>query len=351
MVYFVLSYTFCLLIYLSLIINNNLILDILFILNIFLYSFLLILYLKINKSLAWKLLKIYGILAIILFVLNIPILAIFWLVLFLSIFLHELGHLFFLLIFKVKTNSFNIWFWQIIKKIKIKNIHFNIRLIPLWWFVDFEDKKYLKLSLYKKILINLGWIIANFLLVIIWFLWLYFITDFQKLPETNKKLIFQIENCYFNPNNDYKNYPIYKKLYVDTKNIFIIYFKWINYIIQNKEIKEINSIVGASNNVYKLQKKIKNISIKKIMAMFFIFLILINSSLIILNILPIPWLDGYHVVKNILIWFISLIFQKPSYIILDKTQKIFFIIESLWLYFLSFLWFILILLDFLKFFK
>jgi len=93
-----------------------------------------------------------------------------FIVLFISIFVHELGHLISALICRVKIEAFSIGFWKILWHKKIKGIDFRLSLLPLGGYVKLAgetDKRpngLLSQRYLKKIFIILSGVLMNFLL-------------------------------------------------------------------------------------------------------------------------------------------------------------------------------------------
>lgn len=83
---------------------------------------------------------------IIQFLKDINFLAIFFLILILSltIFVHELGHLFAALLLNYEINSFNIGFGNTLFNFKIDNIDFSLKLFLLGGYVELKDASILK---------------------------------------------------------------------------------------------------------------------------------------------------------------------------------------------------------------
>lgn len=88
-------------------------------------------------------------------------------ILYMSIVMHELGHLLAFFIFKVKVRSYDIGVGKTILHFFIRGAEFNFKLIPVGGSViPFEDE-YEGLELYKKIIISLSGVLINLIISIL----------------------------------------------------------------------------------------------------------------------------------------------------------------------------------------
>ncbi len=90
--------------------------------------------------------------------------------LFVTVFVHELAHMFVALACGVKVTAFSIGFGKILLHKKLWNIDFRLSLIPLGGYCRLQGEKskvkegWLHQRYYKKVLISIAGVTANFLL-------------------------------------------------------------------------------------------------------------------------------------------------------------------------------------------
>lgn len=307
-----------------------------------------------------------------------------------SILLHEVWHFIMAIKSWVKIREFSIWFWQPLFTIKCCWIDWKFQNILAWWYVAFIDdkilsdaaennidinnkrelEKYLKeknidknsLYLYKNFLQKIGmllwWVLMNFLILylsIVAFFSLSLgnkIVNKNQLTETQKEYIMK-EKKELNKNKDIFNYlnkKVWETIWLNTANydfrklsfveklktaaeeaynaIAITYYSLVYTLTHPWYFLKFQSAIW----VWKYVKSMDDIGFMNWQILIAI-IALINASLFVFNLLPIPALDWWQIVKEILAYIFSL---------WNREKYLNFVLSS-YIWYVEFVWFRIIL--------
>lgn len=170
---------------------------------------------------------------------------IFFILMYISIFLHELGHFLSSKIFNIKVYEFSVGLGSIFCKFNLEETNFYFKNLPLGGYISYSDDEVFKLSIFKEWIIILSGVLINFL------------TGIISLSFAYNKNIFHISSVIFN------------------------FFDYV--VIENG----LNNTLSSMPRVHSFND------------LWFI-LACINLSLVISNLLPIPILDGGQVIMSII---------------------------------------------------
>lgn len=323
-----------------------------------------------------------------------PYVFLFIIFMILSILLHEVWHLIFFTLNKVKIVEFSIWFWEKITWFKWKWIEWNIRNIFLGGFVrpiddtiteikelwnttktdnkivlsdilqKYNLKKenlYITKRFWQKFLILTWWVLMNLILSIIFLFSAMHITNTNSIKELTHKQIEGINklSTEYNTNKDiykYLNKKVWNSMWLwkktsntNTNTVYNTIYeinKWLlltlyslDYAIHNPDVfMQFKSIVWIWKDIGMQEKY-------DLMNLYMLFLIcaLVNISLFVVNLLPLPALDGWQLFKE-LIWHIIKKFNEAYYYNFAYSKTMFWI-EMLSFYWLTLFWIIIILKD------
>lgn len=318
-----------------------------------------------------------------------------WLVVWmiLSILLHEAGHFYFAIKNWVKISKFSVWFWQPIIEFKYKWIKWRFSNLLFWWYVEFKDeevlndikwkkyfweikniveKKWLKINqlyifkkLKQKLPILFWWVFVNFLIAyfcLIWF-FVYYIqnhNDIKHQTLTKQQKQYLIKQ-YKKEKQDkglttYLKKEVGKTIWLGNQKInknWLVpleawkeVFKWIELTYYSliyatthpKYFTKFQSVVWVWKTVAKQDRM-------WFMNLWILFLILsiINISLFVINLLPIPAVDWWQIVKEIIAHWLTFYKKKPqryisymnialSWVVNVFEYTWFWIITLFWLY-------------------
>lgn len=194
-------------------------------------------------------------------------------ILYMSIVMHELGHLLAFVIFKVKVRSYDIGVGKTILHFFIREAEFNFKLIPVGGSVIPFEEEYEDLELYKKIIISLSGVFVN-LIISILALVVFAKGDLNIVMSIIGDSILLVRNYL-----SYDNLSFYNTSFT---------------LLLTEEMDSIKSVI--LNEV-----------------------IIINFVLFIINLIPIPPLDGSKVITEPLTLFFSTIGikKKAIYMIIN----------------------------------
>jgi Peptidase family M50. len=177
---------------------------------------------------------------------------IFVVILYFSIAIHELGHLTALNIFKVNVKKYQVGIGASIIDFYIKGIEFNLKLIPIGGMIIPEEKDYEDMKLSKKLVVCLSGVLANITIAILG-LFIYAKGDINIVITITGDALILV-----------KNYLSFDKLtFYDNSFTLLL-------------TDEINSVSSMILNQ----------------------IVLINFGLFLLNLLPIPPLDGSKLITE-----------------------------------------------------
>lgn len=198
----------------------------------------------------------------------------------LVVFLHELGHLGAAKVLKISTKEFSIGLGPILYKRKIKNTLFLFKLIPVMGHIRTDDEELQKLSLLSKCFLYLAGIMVN-LISFIFAIGVVFAQNGKSFMEgvvsASSKL----------------------------PEIFHQFFIFLTNLPLNKVITPHNDLensVGAY------------ISMANMVEHFWFGVALLSFLLALMNLIPIPMLDGGRVVLAILESFLKVLKVPPKFI-------------------------------------
>lgn len=182
---------------------------------------------------------------------------IFFILMYISVFLHELGHFLSSKIFSIKVHEFSIGLGSVFYKFNFKETNFYFKNLPLGGYISYSDEDVSKLSIVKEWIIILSGVFMNLLTGIIY------------LSLAYNKNIFYI-----------------------MKVVFIRIILPFSYAILN-----FSDYAVLNNNLNNVLSSIPKLS--SFNDLYFI-IACINLSLVISNLLPIPILDGGQIIMSII---------------------------------------------------
>ena len=195
--------------------------------------------------------------------------VIFIVILYISIAIHELGHLMALNIFKIKVKKYQVGIGASILNFYIKGIEFNLKLIPIGGMIIPDERDYEKMKLGNKLVVCLSGVIANLSISVLG-LFIYAKGDINIIIAIISDTFILV-----------KNYLSFDKLTFYDNSFSLLL---------TDEVNSINSIILNQ-------------------------IVLINFGLFLLNLIPIPPLDGGKLITEPLtIFFITLGFSKTKII-------------------------------------
>lgn len=294
-------------------------------------------------------------------------LLIIWMIL--SILLHEAGHFYFAVKNWVAISKFSVWFWQPILEFNYKWIKWRFSNLLFGWYVEFKDEEVLKdikwkkhfgeikqiikdkwlkvnqLYIFKKLNQKLPilfwWVFMNLLIAYFSLIW-FFIYEVNQntiihkqgyhhqLTKQQKQYIIKQEKEQ-KKDKDLMNYlkqKVWKTIWLWTKKInnkdeiwlsaWLEVVKWIEvtyysliYAINHPEyFTKFQSVVWVWKTVAK-QDKIGFMN----WGILLLIISIINISLFVINLLPIPAVDWWQVVKEIITHSLILWKKKPQWYI------------------------------------
>lgn len=180
-------------------------------------------------------------------------------VLYISIIIHELGHLIAFRIFKISIKSYDIGIGMRLISFVKSGVIFNFKLMPIGGMVVPFEKDYEDLKVYKKLIIALSGVLANLLTTIVG-LFIFTKGDINIFISIIKDAVILIKNFL-----SYDNLSLYD-------NSFRLLL-----------MEEMNSLKSLVLNDF----------------------IIVNLVLFLINLLPIPPLDGSKFITEPLIIFFS----------------------------------------------
>jgi regulator of sigma E protease len=262
------------------------------------------------------------------------------------IFIHELGHFLFCKLFNIPATKFAIGMGPHLFSKKYKGTEYSIGLIPIGGFVQIgkegeeenenEDEVLFKNTFWKTTLVLWGGVLFNLAFAYITITSIVCF-DENKIEESNLKLFYPQKHMIIKDKEDnsiYLNYSCYldlikefkdseftledcegEKIVFESKAFFDSHFKIENTIKKKQSLLEkIIFGITLTNNIIKqtffgIIQLFKGLNINKLSGPlgimnegrkifnkgfidYFIYLAFISTSLAILNILPIPILDG-----------------------------------------------------------
>lgn len=182
---------------------------------------------------------------------------IFFILMYISVFLHELGHFLSSKIFNIKVYEFSIGLGSIFYKFNLEETNFYFKNLPLGGYISYSDDEVFKLSIVKEWMIILSGVFINFLTGIISLSLIYNKNIFYMIKMFFIKIILPFSSAIFN---------------------------FSDYVILD------NNLNNALSSIPKLSS---------FNDLYFI-LACINLSLVISNLLPIPILDGGQIIMSII---------------------------------------------------
>lgn len=188
-------------------------------------------------------------------------------IIYFSIALHELGHLFALKLTKVKALKYTVGIGVRILQLYHRGVVYTFNLIPLGGVVVPVDEDYYKASVIKRIVIALAGVCVNLMLILIGLL-IYVKGDLLLASHIIKNIILLLRKDFS-----------YEQIHDPINRFGVVFFQGVNSVNLN----------------------------------FIEYLIVINIVLFIINLLPIPPLDGSKVIIEPARKFFSLLGVK------DKT--------------------------------
>ncbi|MDD7795000.1 site-2 protease family protein [Clostridium sp. 'White wine YQ'] len=195
--------------------------------------------------------------------------VIFIVILYISIAIHELGHLIALNIFEIKVKKYQVGIGTSILNFYIKGIEFNLKLIPIGGMIMPDESDYEKMKLGNKLVVCLSGVLANLSIAVLG-LFIYAKGDINIVSSIVNDILVLI-----------KNYLSFDKLTFYDNSFSILL---------TDEVNSVDSII--LNHI-----------------------VLINFGLFLLNLIPIPPLDGSKLITEPLtLFFIILGFNKVKII-------------------------------------
>lgn len=182
---------------------------------------------------------------------------IFFILMYISVFLHELGHFLSSKIFNIKVYEFSIGLGSIFYKFNLEETNFYFKNLPLGGYISYSDDEVFKLTIVKEWIIILSGVFINFL------------TGIISLSLVYNKNIFYMMKMFF------------IKIILPFSSVI---FNFSDYVILD------NNLNNALSSIPKLSS---------FNDLYFV-LACINLSLVISNLLPIPILDGGQIIMSII---------------------------------------------------
>lgn len=176
------------------------------------------------------------------------------------VFVHELGHLLAAILVKVKVNEFSIGFGKKFYSKKIKNITYNLRLLPLGGFVELNEEDFPKAPVYKQCIVILSGVFFNIVFATILSI-LYYICFKHGSFSTDLSNAFNSLGFIFTET---------------VKGFFSLFLK--------QNISNISGPIGTIDFISSCINQGIQYSI--------LIAIILNVNLAVFNLIPIPGLDG-----------------------------------------------------------
>lgn len=182
---------------------------------------------------------------------------VFFVLMYISVFLHELGHFISSKIFNIKVYEFSVGLGSIFCRFNLKETNFYLKNLPLGGYISYSDDDVFKLSIVKEWIIILSGVLINFLTFIIALSLAYNKNIFHMMKMFFVKILLPFSSAMFN----FSDYAV----------------------LDNNLNNALSSIAKLSsfNDLY-------------------FILACINLSLVISNLLPIPILDGGQIIMSII---------------------------------------------------
>ncbi|MBL4930230.1 site-2 protease family protein [Clostridium paridis] len=195
--------------------------------------------------------------------------VIFIVILYISIAIHEFGHLIALNIFKIRVKKYQVGIGASILNFYIKGIEFNLKLIPIGGMIMPEEEDYEEMKLGNKLIVCLSGILANLAIAILG-LFIYAKGDINIVITIISDTFILV-----------KNYLSFDKLTFYDNSFSLLL---------TDEVNSVSSIILNQT-------------------------VLINFGLFLLNLIPIPPLDGSKLITEPLsLFFIKLGISKAKII-------------------------------------
>jgi len=197
-------------------------------------------------------------------------------IVFVSVILHELGHLLSSLYFKIKVKAVSVGFGKILFRKKWKDIEWRISLIPFGGYCDIEEdinksNSLSSLKYWKQVIILCSGVFVNFLIASICYLYMH------------KSIIYGIViDLFLIKNMCIKNY-LNVAMTINYLNInsYIIQISVLNLFLAITNLLPIPALDGGYLWMFPIRKKIGEKLFAKIMNISFKFLIVFQLILII----------------------------------------------------------------------
>ncbi|WP_097028292.1 site-2 protease family protein [Clostridium peptidivorans] len=174
-----------------------------------------------------------------------------------SIFLHELGHFLASKIFNVNVLDFSIGCGPSFCKFKFRGTKFSFKLLPLRGYISYSEDEVLKLSILKDWIISLSGVCINFLIAIL------------SLSLAFNRNIFEVGKIFFT------------KILIPITSFMVNFDNYFGADMSLKNSLSLMPDLTSSSDLWLL-------------------LACINLCLCIFNLLPIPILDGGQIIMTII---------------------------------------------------